>query len=63
MRSVGCGSDAKLAVGAVQPDLILLDLMLPDADGLVLTPALHRISGASLSPRSAGRSRVIVCSG
>src|SRR3954447_24473730 len=43
----GCGlisattaAEARAALDAVTPDLIILDLVLPDADGLVLTATL-----------------------
>jgi DNA-binding response OmpR family regulator len=53
MRSVETGSDAKAAVEQARPDLILLDLMLPDTDGLLLTTALKARCNAP----------VIICSG
>jgi DNA-binding response OmpR family regulator len=60
--SVERGSEVKAAIEAVQPDLILLDLMLPDADGLVLTPALRGLSNVPViicSSRQAQADRVL----
>jgi DNA-binding response OmpR family regulator len=37
---VGCGAGARGAVKEFNPDLILLDLMLPDTDGLLLLTSL-----------------------
>jgi two-component system OmpR family response regulator len=42
------GADARALIGEVQPDLIILDLMLPDADGLSLTAAFHALTGAPI---------------
>jgi DNA-binding response OmpR family regulator len=36
VESVQTGSDAEAAITRVQPDLVILDIMLPDADGLML---------------------------
>jgi DNA-binding response OmpR family regulator len=38
------GQDARNQVELIRPDLILLDLMLPDVDGLVLCSALKAVS-------------------
>lgn len=43
-RCSATGGDALSAMGAFRPDLIVLDLMLPDVDGLDLT---HRLRSAS----------------
>jgi DNA-binding response OmpR family regulator len=50
--SVGTGAEARAVIEHLHPDLILLDLMLPDTDGLVLTSALK---GLTDSP-------IIICS-
>jgi two-component system response regulator MtrA len=47
------GSQAKEMVRDVRPDLVLLDLMLPDADGLVLCAALKARANVP----------IIICSG
>src|SRR4029078_2868335 len=44
-------SDARLALSARRPDCVLLDLNLPDAEGI---DALHRLGGAG--PGTAGHS-------
>ena len=43
VRSVDTGSAAKAAIAGLRPDLVLLDLMLPDTDGLILTASLKTI--------------------
>ncbi|HEX8967296.1 MAG TPA: response regulator transcription factor [Chloroflexota bacterium] len=50
--SVETGAEARAAVEHAPPDLILLDLMLPDTDGLVLTTALKTLT----------RAPIIICS-
>lgn len=52
VRSVATGRDARIAIDEQQPDLIIVDLMLPDTDGLLLTSTLKAITGAP----------VIICS-
>jgi DNA-binding response OmpR family regulator len=47
------GSEALALFRNVQPDLILLDLMLPDTDGLVLTTSLRTLTSAP----------IVICSG
>lgn len=53
VSAVETGAEARAAIEHVRPDLILLDLMLPDTDGLVLTTALKGLTNAP----------IIVCSG
>ncbi len=48
VAAVNTGTDARLAIERLKPDLVLLDLSLPDTDGLLVewTPccvALHGI--------------------
>jgi DNA-binding response OmpR family regulator len=50
---VGTGADAKRLLIELRPDLVILDIMLPDADGLVLCSALRQLSAVP----------IIVCSG
>jgi len=42
------GNDARALFGEVRPDLIILDLILPDADGLSLTTSFGRLTGAPI---------------
>ncbi len=42
------GARARSMVNHVRPDLILLDLMLPDTDGLVLTTSLKNLTSAPI---------------
>jgi len=42
------GHEAKALLAHSRPDLILLDLMLPDVDGLVLCSTLKRMGGAPI---------------
>jgi DNA-binding response OmpR family regulator len=49
----GTGSEARSLIEQVRPDLIMLDLILPDTDGLVLTSALKKATNAP----------IIICSG
>src|SRR5207249_6195325 len=48
VTAVDTGSEAKALIEHVHPDLILLDLMLPDTDGLVLTTALKGLTNAPI---------------
>ena len=42
------GADARALFGEVQPDLIILDLMLPDTDGLLLTTSFQTLTSAPI---------------
>jgi DNA-binding response OmpR family regulator len=56
--SVACaesGDDAQLCVDELRPDLIVLDIMLPDRSGLTLCPRLKRSTGAPIILCSATR--------
>src|SRR3954467_435625 len=44
VRWVETGQDARIAIDEQQPDLIILDLMLPDTDGLLLTGTLKAMT-------------------
>lgn len=44
VRHASNGSEARALIEQTRPDLIVLDLMLPDVDGLVLCSGLKRIS-------------------
>jgi DNA-binding response OmpR family regulator len=46
--SAASGAEARSAVTALRPDLIILDLMLPDADGLLLTTTLRAATDAPI---------------
>ena len=52
------GADARALLGQVQPDLIFLDLMLPDADGLSLTPAFRTLTRAPIVICSARQEQI-----
>lgn len=52
------GDDARALFAEVQPDLILLDLMLPDVDGLSLTTSFQRLTGAPIVICSARQGQV-----
>ncbi|MDQ6671742.1 MAG: response regulator [Chloroflexota bacterium] len=47
------GADARAVLGQVQPDVIILDLVLPDADGLSLTASFRTLTSAP----------ILICSG
>jgi DNA-binding response OmpR family regulator len=58
VTAVDTGSEAKSIIEHVRPDLILLDLMLPDTDGLVLTTALKTLTNAPIIICSARQEQV-----
>ena len=58
VTAVDTGHEARAIVDHVQPDLILLDLMLPDTDGLVLTTALKTLTTAPIIICSARHEQV-----
>lgn len=53
VTTAGTGAAARTHVEAHKPDLIILDLVLPDEDGLVLCSVLKNIAGAP----------ILICSG
>src|SRR5215207_6246041 len=48
ITAVDTGGEAEALIAHVRPDLILLDLMLPDTDGLVLTTRLKAQTNAPI---------------
>lgn len=58
ITAVDTGLEARSIIEHVHPDLILLDLMLPDTDGLVLTTALKTITSAPIIICSARQEQV-----
>lgn len=48
VTTAGNGSEARSMIEQVRPDLILLDLMLPDTDGLILTTAFRVLTNAPI---------------
>ncbi len=56
--SASTAADARALLRDVRPDLIILDLVLPDADGLVLTPAFRSMTGAPILICSARHTQV-----
>jgi DNA-binding response OmpR family regulator len=58
VTAVDTGAEARSIIEHVRPDLILLDLMLPDTDGLVLTPALKTLTNAPIIICSARQEQV-----
>ena len=58
VTTAGTGSEARSIIEQVRPDLILLDLMLPDTDGLVLTTAFKMLTDAPIIICSARQEQV-----
>jgi DNA-binding response OmpR family regulator len=58
VTAVDTGAEARSIIEHVHPDLILLDLMLPDTDGLVLTTALKMLTSAPIIICSARQEQV-----
>jgi DNA-binding response OmpR family regulator len=58
VTAVDTGAEARSIIEHVRPDLILLDLMLPDTDGLVLTTALKNLTTAPIIICSARQEQV-----
>jgi DNA-binding response OmpR family regulator len=52
------GGEARAIIEQVRPDLIMLDLMLPDTDGLVLTTTLKTLTNAPIIICSARHEQV-----
>jgi DNA-binding response OmpR family regulator len=52
------GADARALFGEVQPDLIILDLMLPDDDGLLLTTSFRTLTSAPIVICSARQGQI-----
>jgi DNA-binding response OmpR family regulator len=58
VTTAGTGSEARLIIEQVHPNLILLDLMLPDTDGLVMTTAFKLLTKAPIIICSARQEQV-----
>jgi DNA-binding response OmpR family regulator len=58
VTAVDTGAEARSIIEHIRPDLILLDLMLPDTDGLVLTTALKNLTSAPIIICSARQEQV-----
>jgi DNA-binding response OmpR family regulator len=58
VRAARTGLEARAAVPRVRPDLVILDLMLPDTDGLVLAMQLKHLTRAPLIVCSARHGQV-----
>jgi DNA-binding response OmpR family regulator len=58
VRIAATGSEACALQRRIRPDLIILDLMLPDIDGLALTMALRAMSDAPIIICSARHGQV-----
>jgi DNA-binding response OmpR family regulator len=54
----GSGAEARAALLRLQPELILLDLMLPDTDGLILASTFKRLQSTSIIIMSARTQQV-----
>jgi len=50
LRSCSSGREAVLAVAACKPDLILLDVMMPDMDGPATLAELRKLPNTALTP-------------
>jgi DNA-binding response OmpR family regulator len=58
VTAVDTGAEARSMIEHIRPDLILLDLMLPDTDGLVLTTTLKNLTSAPIIICSARQEQV-----
>jgi DNA-binding response OmpR family regulator len=58
VRSAASGGEACALLPRARPDLIILDLILPDVDGLVLLMALKTMTGAPIMLCSARHGQV-----
>ncbi len=58
VTAVDTGAEARALIQHLHPDLIMLDLMLPDTDGLVLTTALKGLTNAPIIICSARQEQV-----
>jgi DNA-binding response OmpR family regulator len=56
--SASTGGEARALFGTGQPDLIILDLMLPDADGLALTASFRSLTSAPIVICSARQGQI-----
>jgi DNA-binding response OmpR family regulator len=54
----GTGAEARALLHEVHPDLIILDLMLPDTDGLVLTTSFRALTDSAILICSARQEQV-----
>src|SRR3954452_5415554 len=52
------GAEARALLQEVRPDLIILDLMLPDTDGLVLTTSYRALTDSAIVICSARQAQV-----
>jgi DNA-binding response OmpR family regulator len=58
VTAVETGAEARVAIEEIHPDLIFLDLMLPDTDGLVLTSTFKALTDAPIIICSARHQQV-----